>query len=153
VARSSKRKQISKRKPRLYRERYLANGLADLTYIDRHGKRTAGLDIGIEHYVLKLREQGVETCQSCQGGPGHAYLEPTIEFYGNQSAGPKAVGAALTYDFPVAELRREWSVRDGEMHGPIWTMTFRVRADVWIKREAERTAAYFKRCKTGRDAC
>lgn len=111
------------------------------------------LDPGIRHYVLVLRSQGIETCQSCQGGPGHAYLEPTIEFRGGKGEGPRAVAAAVTHDLPVAELRREWSVRDGEMHGPIWTVTFNLRADVWLKREAQRRAAYFKRHKTGRDAC
>jgi hypothetical protein len=111
------------------------------------------LDPGIRHYVLVLRSQCVDTCQSCQGGPGHCYLEPTIEFRSGKGDGPRAVGAALAYDLPVAELRREWKIRDGEMHGPIWAMTFRVRADVWLKREAERAAAYFKRQKTGRDAC
>lgn len=112
-----------------------------------------GLDVGIRHYVLILRSQGIETCQSCQGGPGHCYLEPTIEFHGGIGEGPRAVAAALTYGLPVAELRREWSVRDSELHGPIWTMTFRVRADLWLERDAARTASFFKRLKTGRDAC
>jgi hypothetical protein len=111
------------------------------------------LDPGIRHYVLVLRSQGIDTCQSCQGGPGHCYLEPTIEFRGGKGEGPRAVAAALTHDLPVAELRREWEIRDGEMHGPIWTMTFRLRADLWLKREADRVAAYFKRQKMGRDAC
>lgn len=111
------------------------------------------LDAGIRHYVLVLRSDGVETCQSCQGGPGHAYLEPTIEFYGSKYAGPKAVASALAHGLPVADLRREWNVRDGEMTGPIWTMTFSLRADLWLKREVARSADYFKRKKTGRDAC
>ena len=111
------------------------------------------LDPGIRHYVLVLRSKGIETCQSCQGGPGHAYLEPTIEFTGGQEAGPQAVAAAIAYGLPVAELRREWSVRNGEIHGPIWTITFNLRADLWLKREANRTASYFRRHKTGRDAC
>lgn len=112
-----------------------------------------GLDPGIRHFVLVLRSQGVETCQSCQGGPGHCYLEPTIEFRGDQSAGPKAVAAALAYDLPVAALRREWEVRNGEMHGPIWAITFRRQADLWLEQEKVRNAAYFERLKTGRDAC
>jgi hypothetical protein len=112
-----------------------------------------GLDSGIRHFVLILRSQGIETCQSCQGGPGHSFLEPTIEFYGGAGEGLRAVAAALTYGLPAAELRREWSVRNGELHGPIWTMTFSLRADLWLRREAERSKAYFKRKATGRDAC
>lgn len=143
----------TKRRPRIYARRYLPNGLVDLTYTDARGKRTAGLDPGIEHYVLKLRENGIETCQSCQGGPGHTYLEPTIDFSGNQAAGPRAVAVALTYGLPVSELRRVWHIRDGEIDGPLWSMTFSVRADVWQEREARRAAAWFKRKEAGRDAC
>lgn len=113
----------------------------------------AGLDVGIRHYVLVLRSQGIETCQSCQGGPGHTYLEPTVDFHGGQAEGPRAVAAALTHGLPVFELRRVWHVRDGEMTGPLWAMTFDVRADVWLDREQARTAAWFKRKATGRDAC
>lgn len=121
----------------------LADGRLDSQY---------SLDPGIRHFVLVLRSQGVETCQSCQGGPGHAYLEPTVEFSGGQEAGPRAIAAAIAHGLPVAELRREWSVRSGEIHGPIWAMTFNLRADLWLEREAQRTAAYFERHKTGRDA-
>lgn len=112
-----------------------------------------GLDLGIRHFVLILRSQGIETCQSCQGGPGHSFLEPTIEFYGEQAEGPRAVAATITYGLPVANLRREWSVRNGEIHGPIWSITFSLRADLWLKREAERSKAYFRRKAAGRDAC
>jgi hypothetical protein len=35
-----------------------------------------GLDPGIAEYVRVLLAQGVETFESCQGGPGHAYTEP-----------------------------------------------------------------------------
>jgi hypothetical protein len=37
------------------------------------------LDPGIEAYVRALVDEGVETSESCEGGPGHAYPEPTIE--------------------------------------------------------------------------
>jgi len=45
------------------------------------------LDSGIRDAVRILAEAGVETCESCQGGKGHAYPEPTIRFYGERSAG------------------------------------------------------------------
>ena len=111
------------------------------------------LDIGIRHYVLVLRSQGVETCQSCQGGPGHAYLEPTIEFRGDAGEGLRAVGIAVSHRLPVSELRRVWNIHGKELDGPIWTITFNVRADVWLEREKVRTDAYFARVATGRDAC
>lgn len=99
------------------------------------------LDNGIRHYVRILRLQGIETFQSCEGGPGHAYPEPTVEFYGGQDDGPRAVAAALKFGLPVVELRRTWEIRDGEMVGPQWAMTFRLQADIWLKQVAERAAA------------
>ena len=120
---------------------------------DGHLDPRYGLDSGIRHFVLVLRSQGIETCQSCQGGPGHCYPEPTIEFRGNKSAGPKAIAAALAHDLPVSELRRVWEIRDGEINGPIWTLIFNLRADLWLEREKARTASFRQRLKTGRDAC
>lgn len=83
-----------------------------------------GLDPGIRHYVLILRSQGIETCQSCEGGEGHSYPEPTIEFWGTRAAGLRAVAVAMDYGLPVAELRRVWSMQDHELVGPIWAITF-----------------------------
>jgi hypothetical protein len=109
-----------------------------------------GLDAGIEHYVAILKSQGVETCQSCQGGPGHAYLEPTVDFLGGREEGPRAVAAALSYGLPVAELRRKWDVHNGEMEGPIWSMTFKVTADRFLRESAAKSAAWLRSKKTGR---
>ena len=36
------------------------------------------LDAGIAQAVVALRAGGVETFESCEGGPGHAYPEPTV---------------------------------------------------------------------------
>lgn len=47
----------------------------------------AGLDPGIRDAVVALRRGGVETFESCQGGAGHAYPEPTIRFFGGQPEG------------------------------------------------------------------
>lgn len=120
---------------------------------DGHLDPRFGLDPGIRHFVLILRSQGIETCQSCQGGPGHSYLEPTIDFTGGVAEGPRAAAAALTYGLPIRELRRVWSIRDSEMDGPLWQMTFGLRADLWLEREEARTASWFKKKETGRDAC
>ena len=56
-----------------------------------------GLDPGIRPYVKLLREAGIETCQSCQGGKGHAYPEPTIEFHGTYADGFRALAIAQTF--------------------------------------------------------
>ncbi len=123
--------------------------IGTLDGVENFGKGL-GCDLGIRHYVDILRSQGIETCQSCQGGPGHSYLEPTVDFRGEQGDGPRAIGAALIYGLPVSELQRVWHVRDGELDGPIWRMTFRIGADVHQKRIAERSAAWFRTKKTGR---
>jgi hypothetical protein len=88
-----------------------------------------GLDAGIRRYVAILRSQGVETCQSCEGGPGHCYPVPTVEFLGDQGEGYRAVSIAITFGLPVYDLKRLWHVQSGELTGPIWSMTFREKSD------------------------
>jgi hypothetical protein len=67
-------------------------------------------DPGIRQAVQRLREHGIETCESCEGGAGHAYPEPTVAFYGRPEAGWKAVSICLGYGLPVRSLRRVWDV-------------------------------------------
>jgi hypothetical protein len=82
------------------------------------------LDKGIAREVRVLQFHGVETTESCQGGHGHPYPEPTIRFSGGRGEGFRALGIALQNDLRVSELRRIWSIRDGEPVGPEWEMTF-----------------------------
>lgn len=82
------------------------------------------LDPGIERAVKILREAGIETYESCEGGNGHAFLEPTIRFHGDRTEGFRAFAAAQTARLPIAELRRVWLVIDSELNGPYWEMTF-----------------------------
>jgi hypothetical protein len=88
-----------------------------------------GLDKGIERWVNLLRAHGVYTWESCEGGAGHAFSEPTIRFNGNYAEGIKALGAALFNYMPVYELRRVWRVSQGELEGPFWDMVFRNKDD------------------------
>ena len=82
------------------------------------------LDPGISQAVLALRRADVETFESCEGGIGHAYPEPTVRFYGEVAEGFRALATALHAGLPVAELRRVWPVHDGEPTGPWWELTF-----------------------------
>jgi len=84
----------------------------------------AQLDAGIRQAVLALRRHGIATFESCQGGAGHAYPEPTVRFSGTVSEGYRALAAAMDEGLPVAELRRVWPVLDGEPTGPWWELTF-----------------------------
>lgn len=86
------------------------------------------LDEGIATQVLALREHGVETIESCEGGPGHAFPDPTVRFAGGTAEGYRALSVALQCGLRVAELRRVWSILDNELTGPYWELTF-VRSD------------------------
>jgi len=81
------------------------------------------LDPGIEKAVIALREAGVETFESCEGGPGHAYPEPTVRFYGDRVQGYAALTAALSAGLDVTALRRVWPVIECEPTGPWWEIT------------------------------
>jgi hypothetical protein len=86
------------------------------------------IDPGIRKAVELFQKHEIETCESCEGGPGHAYPEPTVAFYGTSEAGWRAVAVCLAYGLPVMSLRRVWDVLDGkEPTGPHWEITFRTR--------------------------
>jgi hypothetical protein len=88
------------------------------------------LDLGIRKAVETLQAGGVETFESCEGGDGHAFPEPTVRFYGLPAAGWHALGVCLDNGLPVAALRRVWDVLDrSEPTGPFWELTFRERLD------------------------
>lgn len=87
-------------------------------------KWLASLDPGIAPYVDVLDAAGIETFESCEGSIGHAFLEPTVRFYGARGEGFRALAVAIQHALPVAELRRYWQIVNGEPEGPHWEMTF-----------------------------
>ena len=82
------------------------------------------LDPRIAKIVMILRKSGIETFESCEGGPGHSYLEPTVRFHGELPEGFKAYSVALYHELKVNALRRIYLHQDGELKGPWWEMTF-----------------------------
>lgn len=82
------------------------------------------LDPGVRRYVEVLNDAGIETFESCEGGEGHTYPEPTIRFHGDRSEGFKALAVVLQHAFPVRTVRRLWRILDGEPTGPYWELTF-----------------------------
>lgn len=83
------------------------------------------LDRGIKRAVELLRAGGVETCE---GGEGHAYPEPTVAFFGGPYAGWLAMSICLANGLPVASLRRTWMVYElNDVTGPHWEIVFRNR--------------------------
>ena len=74
--------------------------------------------------MIALRNAGVETFESCEGGPGHCYPEPTVRFHGQQSEGFRALAAAMAAGLNVTGLRRVWLMNDDEPSGPWWELVF-----------------------------
>src|SRR3989442_10567387 len=66
------------------------------------------LDDGIRVAVEVLRAGNVETFESCEGGPHHAYPEPTVRFFGDQPEGFRALSVAMRAGLAVKGLRRGW---------------------------------------------
>jgi hypothetical protein len=86
------------------------------------------LDPGVRPYVLALRAGGIDTFESCEGGPGHALPEPTVRFHGGIAEGFKAFGVARERGLPVLNVRLSYVVTDGILTGPWWEMIFATKA-------------------------
>ena len=83
------------------------------------------IDPGIIHAVTVLQANAVETFESCEGGAGHAFPEPTIRFHGAAEAGFRALAVCIANGLPVLALRRVWYLEGLEPTGPQWELTFR----------------------------
>lgn len=82
------------------------------------------IDPEIARAVSVLAENGVETFESCQGGSGHSFPEPTVRFHGDGSEGFRALAIAQKNGLLVDQLRRYYQVQNGEPTGPYWELTF-----------------------------
>lgn len=87
------------------------------------------LDIGIQSPVIILNTHGVDTFESCQGGPGHAFVEPTIRFHGGLGEGMRAFGILSQHGYKCGKVAMYWNVIDGVLHGPYWEIELE-KADV-----------------------
>ena len=97
---------------------------------DEQDCRTWDIDKGIVKAVHILRENGINTFESCEGGAGHSYKEPTVAFTGTPEAGWRAVSICIAHGLPVLHLHRTWSLLDGiEPNGPTWQLVFRRKID------------------------
>lgn len=82
------------------------------------------LDKGIEKAVGILMANKVETFESCQGGVGHCFAEPTIHFYGNKNEGIRVAYICLQENLPVFKIGRAFHVSGGEITTPFWEVVF-----------------------------
>lgn len=83
------------------------------------------LDDGIKPIVLLLQQHSVETFESCQGGIGHCFPEPTIRFHGDKFEGVRVAHICLKNALPIQQIRRAFDVYDDELHQPFWEVTFK----------------------------
>jgi hypothetical protein len=102
------------------------------------------VDKGISRYVGIFLRNGIETCQSCEGGPGHAYPEPTIDCYGGIGSGWAILKVCLDFDLPIMTLCLFWDITDGLPTGPAWRAIFKTKMPVNKKDwwNAERARAF-----------
>jgi hypothetical protein len=84
------------------------------------------LDAGIRFAVRVLHATGIETCQSCQGGKGHAYDQPTVDMIatGDDASGFRALAALADYGLPVRDLAILWNIKNGLPYEKLWRVTF-----------------------------
>lgn len=83
------------------------------------------LDPGIREAVARLRDAGIETYESCEGGAGHAFPQPTVRFAGGPAEGFRAFAAVYgKYGLRVKAIRRCWHIESGELAGPFWEIVF-----------------------------
>lgn len=66
---------------------------------------TGTLDERIRDAVMVLREAGVDTFASCQGGPGHMFRLPTIRFQGDEWAARLAIRVLAKNGYAADEVR------------------------------------------------
>lgn len=85
---------------------------------------TGCMDLGIVRAVQILMDADFATYESCQGGEGHAYAEPTIRFKGTPACGWRALAVLMTYGLPVDRLSQTWVLNYGVPDGPCWEVTF-----------------------------
>lgn len=80
------------------------------------------IDKGILNEVLILRKHGVDTFESCEGGVGHCFPEPTIKFHGDKNEGIRVAHICLQENLPVFKIGRTFYVDDGELTTPYWEL-------------------------------
>jgi len=97
------------------------------------------LDRWISYAVKVLRDGGVQTYESCEGGKGHSCVEPTVRFHGKAGEGFRALNIAQQFSLPIRSLRRIRTTDFSEPNRTDWELTFHSSAMTSCQREAERS--------------
>ena len=78
----------------------------------------AGLDAGIRYPVRLLHAHGIPTCQSCEGGEGHAYDLPSIDM--TEPRAFEAMSVLEVAAVPVRSVLSIWRVEHAVPDARIW---------------------------------
>jgi hypothetical protein len=95
--------------------------------LENFGHGSELMDPGIIRVVRLLQEAGVETCQSCQGGEGHAYEWPAVDVTHEPW---KALDVANGYGIPVSRIAHTWNIdpdRGEPYDASFWRIAFEPR--------------------------
>ena len=83
-----------------------------LTKLPKLATLPEGLDPIIRPAVEVLNNHGFETFESCQGGEGHCYPEPTVRFFGNEFDLIRAYETCQCYGLNVSAVKRVFTKVD-----------------------------------------
>lgn len=70
------------------------------------------IDKGIRPAVAILNNHGFTTFESCEGGNGHCFTEPTVRFYGSEFDLLRAYDICRSYGLNVYEAKRVFIKED-----------------------------------------
>lgn len=89
------------------------------------------LDPGIRDAVILLNKYGFHTFESCQGGNGHCYPEPTVRFFGEEFDLIRAYEICSIHGLNISDTRRIYrktpvysDVTNGGVIGMNWDKPF-----------------------------
>jgi hypothetical protein len=82
----------------------------------REIKDIEGLDLGIAPAVEILNRHGFITFESCQGGEGHCFHEPTVRFFGSEFDLIRAYEVCSCYGLNVYQAKRVYLKEDVYMN-------------------------------------
>lgn len=74
------------------------------------------LEPKIAPVVHTLREWGIDTLYSCEGGDGHACSTPTVEFKGDEQQAFQALALVYRMGYRVWALRKVWLFSGLDLH-------------------------------------
>ena len=82
-----------------------------------------GLDAGIRYAIRALHADGIPTCQSCEGGEGHAYARPSVDL--SEDRAWEAMERLEARGIRVRDVSTIWRIENASPVERIWRITLR----------------------------